>query len=248
MQALTRISVPATPDYALRVPSHLQVLVGAGVSGGLVGLGLLLAAPTTPVLFGYFLLAVGLVCSAFALAVGIITSSSRRERARRQMLDTIAWRGDERVLDVGCGNGFLLIEAAKHLTSGSATGIDLWKTNAGEQSPEVARRNAHLEGVADRVEIKNADARAMPFADSTFDVIVSSLMLHHAGGSVDRNQVLHEMVRVLKPGGTVLLYDVSPLIGGAAQQLRARGLGSLARSGGIMGLLSARRLTSAGAS
>ena len=86
------------------------------------------------------------------------------------------------------------------------------------------------------------------FADRTFDVIVSSLMLHHAGGGADRNQVLHEMVRVLKPGGTVLLYDVSPLIGAAAQQLRARGLGSLSRSGGVMALLSARRLTSAGAS
>jgi SAM-dependent methyltransferase len=234
------------PDYALRVPSHLQVLVGAGVIGGLAGLGLLVAAPSLPALFGVILVALGVVSAAFALAVGTITSSARRERARRQMIDSIAWRGDERVLDVGCGNGFLLIEAAKHLTNGSATGIDLWKTNAGEQSPEVARLNAHLEGVADRVEIRNADARAMPFADGTFDVIVSSLMLHHAGGSADRNQVLHEMARVLKPGGTILLYDVSPLIGGAAQQLGARGLASIERSGGIMALLSAIRPASAG--
>jgi ubiquinone/menaquinone biosynthesis C-methylase UbiE len=112
----------------------------------------------------------------------------------------------------------------------------------------VARRNAHLEGVAERVDIRNADARAMPFADGTFDVIVSSLMLHHAGGSADRNQVLHEMARVLKPGGTILLYDVSPLIGGAAQQLGARGLGSISRSGSIMSLLSARRPVPAGTS
>ena len=65
------------------------------------------------------------------------------------------------------------------------------------------------------MEIKSADARAMPFDDAAFDVIVSSLMLHHAGDSADRNQVLREMVRVLKPGGTVLLYDLSPLIGNA---------------------------------
>ena len=218
--------------------AQVEVVIATLLQANLYGF--LLAAS-----FGYFLLAVGVVCSAFALAVGVITSSSRRERARRQMLDSIAWRGDERVLDVGCGNGFLLIEAAKHLTSGSATGIDLWKTNSGDQSPEVARRNAHLEGVADRVEIKNADARAMPFANSAFDVIVSSLMLHHAGGSADRNQVLREMVRVLKPGGTILLYDVSPLVAGAARQLRACGLGSIERSGGIMALLSARRPTSA---
>jgi len=36
--------------------------------------------------------------------------------------------------------------------------------------------------VAERVDIRNVDARAMPFGDQTFDVIVSSLMLHHAGG------------------------------------------------------------------
>jgi ubiquinone/menaquinone biosynthesis C-methylase UbiE len=157
------------------------------------------------------------------------------------MLDAIAWRGDERVLDVGCGNGFLLIEVAKRLTSGTAIGIDRWMTGAGEQTAETAWRNARLEGVGDRVEIKNADARAMPFGDGTFDVIVSSLMLHHAGGRADRTQVLNEMARVLKPGGTLLLYDVAPLISGAAEHLPGQRLGSIRRSGRVMALLSARR-------
>jgi ubiquinone/menaquinone biosynthesis C-methylase UbiE len=208
---------------------------------------LLIAAPALPALVGFLLVAVGVVGSAFTLAVGVITSPRLREGARRQMLDAITWHGDERVLDVGCGNGFLLNEMAKRLTSGTATGIDLWMTMAGDQSPEVARRNAHLEGVADRVEIKHADARAMPFDDGTFDVIVSSLMLHHAGGSADRDQVLDEMVRVLRPGGTILLYDASPLIGGAARKLRARGLRPIERSGRVMALLSARRPAAAAA-
>ena len=150
------------------------------------------------------------------------------------MLNAVAWRGDEHVLDVGCGNGFLIIEAAKRLTTGTATGIDLWKTEAGEQSAEIASHNAHLEGVADRVEIRNADARHMPFGDNRFDVIVSSLMLHHAGGSTDRNAVLREMLRVLKPGGTILLYDALPLIAGASNFLRDSGLSNVSRSGGLL--------------
>jgi hypothetical protein len=52
------------------------------------------------------------------------------------------------------------------------------------------------------------------------------------------------MVRALKPGGTILLYDVWPLIDAAARQLRARALGSIERSGRIMVLLSAKRTAS----
>jgi SAM-dependent methyltransferase len=241
MRAVTQISVPAAPDYALRVPSQFQVLVGCGLFGGLVGLGLVLGAPEVPPLIGFVLVVVGLVSVAFVLAIGTITSSRLRLRARRQMLEAVGWRGDERVLDVGCGNGFLVNELAKRLTDGRAVGIDLWKTEAGHQAPDVARRNAQLEGVADRVEIRNADARSMPFDNETFDVIVSGLMLHHAGGDDDRNRVLDEMVRVLRPGGTLLLYDVSPLISAATCRLRSGGLADIERSGRFMTLLAARR-------
>jgi SAM-dependent methyltransferase len=245
MRALTHVSASVAPDYALRVPRHFQLLLAIGVLAGVAGVGLLVATPTLPGLYGYLLLVVGLFSLAFAAVLGIITSPGLRQRARRQMLAAVVWRGDERVLDVGCGNGFLLVEAAKHLTTGTVTGIDVWKTQAGAQRAEVALRNARLEGVADRVDIKNVDARAMPFADHTFDVIVSSLMLHHAGGAGDRHRVLQEMARVLKPQGTLLLYDVSPLIANAARQLRANGVTSIDRSGRIMARLSARQPSAA---
>jgi ubiquinone/menaquinone biosynthesis C-methylase UbiE len=156
------------------------------------------------------------------------------------MLESVAWRGDERVLDVGCGNGFLLVDIAKRLPTGAVTGIDLWMLGAGDQTAALAWRNARLEGVEDRVEIRNVDARSMPFGDATFDVVVSSLMLHHAGGGADRQQVLDEMARVLKPGGSVLLYDVAPLLGGAATRLQGRGLERIERRGRLMAVLVAR--------
>ncbi|HET6314911.1 MAG TPA: class I SAM-dependent methyltransferase, partial [Chloroflexota bacterium] len=199
MRASTHISVRPAPDYALRVPSHLRILLGLGLVAGALGLVLLITAPTVPALVGGFLLLLALLSAAFGLGLGVITNSRLREGARRRMLEAVNWRGHENVLDVGCGNGFLLVEVAKRLTSGQATGIDLWMTGAGDQTPETAWRNARLEGVAERVDIKNVDARDMPFADETFDVIVSSLMLHHAGGGADRQRVLREMARVLKP-------------------------------------------------
>jgi arsenite methyltransferase len=240
MRASTHISVRAAPDYALRVPSHLLILLGLGLLAGAFGVGLLIAAPTVPALLGALLLVVAVLSAAFGLALGVITSPRLRAGARRRVLEAVNWRGDEQVLDVGCGNGFLLTEVAKRLTSGKATGIDLWMTGAGNQTADVAWRNAQLEGVAERVDIRNVDARAMPFGDQTFDVIVSSLMLHHAGGGADRERVLREMTRVLKPGGTLLLYDVAPLIAGAARTLDQLGLGSIQRRGWLMARLSAR--------
>jgi SAM-dependent methyltransferase len=233
--------LPAAPNYALRVPSHIWLVLGLGLVGGVAGLVLSLGDSEGARMIGGVLLAAGVGAGALLLALRAVTSTRARLRARQRMMDAVSWRGDERVLDVGCGNGFLLVEAARRLTTGRATGIDLWRPDAGGQSGEAVRRNARLEGVADRIEVQDADARALPFADGTFDVVLSGLMLHHAGGGGDRERALREMARVVKPGGTVVLYDLLPLIAGAARQLRANGLGRAERSGRFMAVLWARR-------
>lgn len=66
----------------------------------------------------------GLVLVAYA-AGHLWGSTVGRVRAARRMLDAIPWRGEEMVLDIGCGHGLFLVEAARHLTSGSAVGIDV---------------------------------------------------------------------------------------------------------------------------
>ena len=241
MRALAHIRRPLAPDYRLRVPPALQAGIGLGLLVGLAGVILLVSAPMAPPVYSLILIAVGLVSGILGGALWFITSRHLREQARRRMLGAVAWRGDERVLDVGCGNGFLLVEIAKHLTTGRATGIDLWKAEAGAQSSETAWRNAHIEGVHDRIEIQNVDARGLPFANQSFDVVVSALMLHHAGGNADRDQVVREMLRVLKPGGTLLLYDMRPMVAAATRSLRASGLSSIRHTGRILSLLVASR-------
>ncbi len=224
----------SVPNYILQIPPHIRYVLGAGSLSGLVGLYLTFAAPETPRPIAYVLLVVGVLAAVLALLLVVVTGNRGRLQARQIMMNAVTWRGDERVLDVGCGNGFLLVEAAKRLTTGKATGIDLWKTDAGQQTADAAWHNAQLSGVADRIEVKNVDARNMPFENNSFDVIVSSLMLHHAGSRADRQQAIQEMIRVVKPGGTIVLYDMLPIIVDASKQMRANEMASLQQSGGVM--------------
>ena len=124
-----------------------------------------------------------------------------RERSFRDRLVRLArLEPGESVLDIGCGTGSLAI-AAKHRVgpAGTVCGIDA--------SPEMigrARRKARKA----QVDICFADAVAerMPFPDGHFDVVLSTMMLHHLPGAA-RKQCLRDTARVLKPGGRVLIVD-----------------------------------------
>lgn len=125
------------------------------------------------------------------------------------LLDRLNLRGDERILDLGCGRGAVLLLAAQHLTTGRAVGVDLWRgVDQSGNSAEATQRNAVAEGVADRIELQTGDMTALPFADDSFDVIVSSLALHNIWGSASRAQAIREAVRALRPGGRMLIADV----------------------------------------
>lgn len=148
-----------------------------------------------------------------------------RTRMRNRLLDLIPWRGDEMVLDIGCGSGLLLNGAARRLTSGKAIGIDIWAPSGGGGSLVLLLKNAKAEGVMDRIEFKEADARQMPFGNAMFDVVMSSGALHHiCHGIPDHQRLVGEIVRVLKPGGHIILWDITHMIDATALRLRQSGL------------------------
>jgi ubiquinone/menaquinone biosynthesis C-methylase UbiE len=166
----------------------------------------------------HILIALGLIGLAFVAAGVIMVQSSRvtRFQARDRILDSLALKGDERVLDVGSGTGVMLIGVAKRLKSGRVTGLDL----SGEA--DIAKENAKLEGVGEKIRIDTGETPKFVYPDNHYDVVVSMLALHNAGESEVCDQLVCEMLRVLKPGGNLAIYDVLRT-GQYAATLRAAG-------------------------
>jgi arsenite methyltransferase len=126
----------------------------------------------------------------------------------KELLDELDFRGEEHVLDIGCGRGAVLISAAHRLPRGRATGVDIWRLrDQTGNTRSAAERNAMVEGVSERVEVVDADARDLPFPPESFDVVLSSLTFDNIHGSQERAGALREAVRVLRPGGRMRVVD-----------------------------------------
>ena len=150
----------------------------------------------------------GTVLLTFA-GVYLHTTLRGKLRAWERILDRAALKGDERLLDLGCGRGAVLIAAAGRLPEGHAAGVDLWSGNdQSGNNPEAALANAAAAGVADRVEVHTADMTDLPFADGSFDVVTSAMAIHNIPSSRARLRAVDEAMRVLRPGGQLLVADI----------------------------------------
>lgn len=130
--------------------------------------------------------------------------------AWRKLLDGTRFNGDERVLDLGCGRGAVLLMAAEYLPNGHAVGVDIWSTkDQSGNAMDMTRANAVAEGVAERVELHTADMRGLPFADCSFDATVSNVAIHNIGERAGRDDAIDEAWRVLRPGGRLLIADIA---------------------------------------
>ena len=202
---------PAVADYGIDAPGVIRGLTIGGIAGlaiGAVGF-VVLGAGASPL---------ALVVGAWGVFVGITmiptavlmyrSSKVGKLRERDRLLDDLALLGHEVVLDIGPGHGLLLIGAAKRLQSGRAIGVDLWRPqDESDNRPARTLANARAEGVADRVELINGDARALPLPDDSVDVVVASLALHNIPSTEGRRKAIGEIHRVLRSRGRAAILD-----------------------------------------
>jgi arsenite methyltransferase len=172
---------------------------------------------------GYWVFYMGIVFFVESLLM-MASSYYGKFRACDKLLDSLHLRGDETVLDVGCGHGLLLIGVAKRLPRGRSLGIDLWsQVDQGNNSREATLQNTRLESVSDRVEVRDGDMRKLPFPNASVEAVVANLAIHNISSRDGRREAISEIVRVLKPGGQIALMDFKH-VGQYAEDLKGCGV------------------------
>jgi len=125
-------------------------------------------------------------------------------------IKTSSLETDRRILDLGTGPGYLLIEIAKRVHNFQIDGIDpLLK------SIKIARKNAMRAGVGDRIHFEVGDAHKLRFKENSYDMIVSTGAFHELKNPI---KVLNECYRLLKPGGEVFIHDPARVSAGVERK------------------------------
>jgi ubiquinone/menaquinone biosynthesis C-methylase UbiE len=218
------------PDYGLDAPGVVRTLA----LFGLLGLAIGTASLFIPLHWLRLLAAnYGFWAGGTLLLTALAMAASSRFgklRLRDRLLDGLGLAGTERVLDVGCGRGLLLVGAAQRLPNGRAVGLDLWSTiDQSGNAPEATLENARRADVAGRVELHTGDMAKMPFANDSFDAVVSNLAIHNVPTAAGRRSAVAEVARVTTPGGRVALADFQDTRA-YAKQLEEAGFEEVRRS------------------
>ncbi len=126
--------------------------------------------------------------------------SGKEQTFRQMIIDLVQLQSGEAVLDVGCGTGTLAIVAKKRVgETGRVCGIDPSTQLLAGARRKAARAKLLIDFLQEGIE-------QMPFPNQSFDVVLSTFMMHHVPDDLKRRG-LSEIARVLKPQGRLLVID-----------------------------------------
>jgi ubiquinone/menaquinone biosynthesis C-methylase UbiE len=110
------------------------------------------------------------------------------------------WEGQGPILDVGTGTALIPVELCRQDAEAQITGVDL-----AESMLAVGRANVEKAKLASRIRLVLQDAKKLSSAEDSFAAVISNSIIHHIPNPAP---VLSEMVRVVRPGGTLFVRDL----------------------------------------
>ena len=128
-----------------------------------------------------------------------LTVDERRFRGR--LIQMAELKGDERILDIGCGTGTLDLMLFKLLDKGFICGIDI-SAKMVKQAKRKVQRNDR------KINYKVGNSKRLPYKNEVFDVVFTSLIYHHLAYE-EKEETLREIHRVLKPRGRYISAEFS---------------------------------------
>lgn len=129
----------------------------------------------------------------------LVRITTREKAVKHALQARLAARPDESILDLGCGTGTLAFSIARECAAANVWGLD-----ADTAALSIARAKQAREGL--RVHWSQGLAQAAPFPDNAFDAVTSSLFFHHLRRD-GKLAALREVVRILRPGGRMVVAD-----------------------------------------
>jgi ubiquinone/menaquinone biosynthesis C-methylase UbiE len=144
-----------------------------------------------------------------------VLGGHRNEVFRQRIIELAALRGDEDVLDAGCGTGLTMLRLAEQHPGCKVYGLDL-----SPKMLEVARNDAADCGLD--VDLRTGSITDLPYADESFDVVLTNIMFHHLD-MAEKRQAVAEIARVLRPTGRYVSAEFGPRARNPLERRLAKG-------------------------
>lgn len=129
------------------------------------------------------------------------------EKIHTYLLSKMKWSGKGKLLDIGCGSGALTIRCAKKYQKADIIGLDFWGKEW-SYAKKQCENNAKEEQVEKQITFIQGDASKLPFEDETFDAAISNFVFHEVKSQPNKQLVVKEALRVIKPGGSFVFHDL----------------------------------------
>ena len=203
------------PDYGFKGAIFITLgLIGGGAVVTALAIAFTVLSYSTWQLalcwfFGLILVGAGLLWDSMSSVA--YPANVRALEANLLSLLRTHWDGRGKVLDIGTGGGRLAVPIAMEFPEANVTGVDIWQKAWGHAglTKERAENNAAIAEVSDRCMFQYGSALELPFDDGEFSLVVSAFVFHEISVP-DKTVLLKEALRVLAPGGILVVCDLFP--------------------------------------